>query len=106
MITEKKCVVLGVTGGIAAYKAVDITSMLKKKNLDVNVIMTESATKFVSPLTFQSISQNMVVSNMFEEPKAFEIQHISLAHKADIFLVAPATANIIGKVANGIADDM
>lgn len=68
--------------------------------------MTESATKFVTPLSFQSLSQNMVVTDMFAEPKAFEIQHISLAKRADVFLVAPATANIIGKVANGISDDM
>lgn len=103
---KKYCVCIGVTGGIAAYKALDIVSKLKKHDLDVRVIMTESATKFVSPLTFQSLSQNMVVTDMFAEPKAFEIQHISLAKRADLFLVAPATANIIGKVANGISDDM
>lgn len=103
---KNKCVVLGVTGGIAVYKALDIASMLRKHDIDVNVIMTNSATQFVTPLTFQSISQNMVTTDMFSEPKAWEIQHISLAKKADVFLVAPATANIIGKVANGIADDM
>lgn len=103
---DKKCVVLGVTGGIACYKALDVASMLRKKDVEVNVIMTKSATEFVTPLTFQSISQNRVVCDMFEEPKAWEIQHISLAKKADVLLVAPATANIIGKVANGIADDM
>lgn len=101
-----KTVVIGVSGGIAVYKALDIISALRKKNIDVRVIMTESASKFVNPLTFQSLSQNMVVTDMFSEPKAFEIQHISLAQKADLMLVAPATANIIGKVANGIADDM
>lgn len=106
MTKNSHCVVLGVTGGIAAYKALDIISALKKKDIEVNVIMTKSAKEFVSPLTFQTLSQNIVVSDMFEEPKAFEIQHISLAKKADILLVAPATANIIGKVANGIADDM
>lgn len=106
MTKNSYCVVLGVTGGIAAYKAIDIISDLKKKDIEVNVIMTRSAKEFVSPLTFQTLSQNIVVSDMFEEPKAFEIQHISLAKKADIILVAPATANIIGKVANGIADDM
>lgn len=103
---NKRCVCIGVSGGIAAYKALDIVSALRKKDIDVRVIMTESATKFVTPLTFQSLSQNMVATDMFAEPKAFEIQHISLAKRADIFLVAPATANIIGKVANGIADDM
>lgn len=102
----KKNVVLGVSGGIAVYKALEIVSLFVKKDINVNVIMTESATKFVTPLSFQSLSQNMVTCDMFAEPKAWEIQHISLAEKADVFLVAPATANIIGKVANGIADDM
>lgn len=105
-MNNKRCVCVGVSGGIAAYKALDVVSALRKKDIDVRVIMTESATKFVTPLPFQSLSQNMVVTDMFAEPKAFEIQHISLAKKADVFLVAPATANIIGKVANGIADDM
>ena len=103
---NKKCVCIGVSGGIAAYKALDVVSALRKMDIDVRVIMTESATKFVTPLPFQSLSQNMVVTDMFAEPKAYEIQHISLAKRADVFLVAPATANIIGKVANGIADDM
>lgn len=101
-----KCVVIGVTGGIAVYKALDVISALRKKDIEVHVIMTESASKFVNPLTFQSISQNIVVTDMFAEPKAWEIQHISLAQKADLMLVAPATANIIGKISNGIADDM
>jgi phosphopantothenoylcysteine decarboxylase / phosphopantothenate---cysteine ligase len=105
-MNNKRCVCIGVSGGIAVYKALDVVSALRKKDIDVRVIMTESATKFVTPLPFQSLSQNMVVTDMFAEPKAFEIQHISLAKKADVFLVAPATANIIGKVANGIADDM
>ena len=102
----KKNVVLGVSGGIAVYKALEITSLLIKKNINVNVIMTENATKFVTPLSFQSLSQNVVTCDTFQEPKVWEIQHISLAEKADVLLVAPATANIIGKVANGIADDM
>ncbi|NFT06801.1 MULTISPECIES: bifunctional phosphopantothenoylcysteine decarboxylase/phosphopantothenate--cysteine ligase CoaBC [Clostridium] len=102
----KKCVVLGVSGGIAVYKALEIVSLLRKQDIEVRVIMTKSATEFVTPLSFQSLSQNMVIYDMFSEPKAWEIQHISLAEKADVFLVAPATANIIGKVANGIADDM
>lgn len=103
---KKKCVVVGVTGGIAVYKALDVISALRKKGVDVRVIMTKHAMEFVNPITFQAISQNMVTTDMFEEPKAWEIQHISLAKRADVFLVAPATANIIGKVANGIADDM
>ncbi|MEG2353305.1 MAG: bifunctional phosphopantothenoylcysteine decarboxylase/phosphopantothenate--cysteine ligase CoaBC [Clostridium sp.] len=102
----KKNVVVGVTGGIAGYKALDVISRLKKHDIDVQVIMTKSAQKFVTPLSFQALSQNMVITDMFEEPKAWEIQHISLAKKADLFIVVPATANIIGKVASGIADDM
>lgn len=103
---ENKCIVLGVSGGIAVYKALDVVSRLKKHDIDVRVIMTESATEFVTPLSFQSLSQNQVIVDMFAEPKAFEIQHISLAKRADLMLIVPATANIIGKVANGIADDM
>lgn len=99
-------VVVGVSGGIAVYKALDVISKLKKQGINVHVIMTKAACEFVTPLSFQSLSQNMVVKDMFEEPKAFEIQHISLAKKADLLVVVPATANIIGKVANGIADDM
>lgn len=103
---ENKKVVIGVSGGIAVYKSLDIISTLRKHNVEVKVIMTESATEFVSPITFQSLSQNLVAVDMFSEPKAFEIQHISLAHWADLMVIVPATANIIGKVANGIADDM
>ncbi len=103
---KDKNIVLGVTGGIAAYKAVDVVSRLRKKCANVDVIMTKSATEFVAPLTFQSLSQNYVTVDMFEEPKTWDVEHIALAKKADLFLIAPATANIIGKVANGIADDM
>ncbi|MBV4426774.1 bifunctional phosphopantothenoylcysteine decarboxylase/phosphopantothenate--cysteine ligase CoaBC [Clostridium tyrobutyricum] len=102
----KKTVVVGVTGGIAVYKALDVISKLKKKNFDIHVVMTKSAMEFVTPLTFQTISQNIVNSDMFSEPRAWEIQHISLAKKADLMLIVPATANIIGKVASGIADDL
>ncbi|OPJ56903.1 bifunctional phosphopantothenoylcysteine decarboxylase/phosphopantothenate--cysteine ligase CoaBC [Alkalithermobacter paradoxus] len=101
-----KNIVIGITGGIAVYKSCDIVSRLKKLNANVNVIMTKSAAEFVAPLTFQSLSQNYVVVDMFEEPKTWDIEHISLAQKADLFLIAPATANIIGKIANGLADDM
>lgn len=103
---KNKTVVIGVSGGIAVYKACDVVSRLKKLNANVHVIMTKSATEFVAPLTFQSLSQNYVISDMFEEPKTWDVEHISLAKKADVFLVAPATANVIGKIANGIADDM
>ncbi len=101
-----KTVVLGVSGGIAVYKACDVVSKLRKEDINVNVIMTKHATEFVSALTFQSLSQNPVATNMFEPVANWDIEHISLAKKADIFLIAPATANIIAKIANGIADDM
>ncbi len=97
---------LGVSGGVAAYKACEIVSRLRKLGANVDVIMTESATKFVAPLTFQSLSLNKVTVDMFDEPKYWEIGHIALAKKADLFLIAPATANVIGKLACGIADDM
>ena len=106
MIMNNKKVLLGVSGGIAVYKALEVISRLKKKGIEVKVIMTKSATEFVTPLSFQSLSENPVVIDMFDEPKAWEIQHISLAKWADLVVVVPATANIIGKVANGIADDM
>ena len=101
-----KSVILGVCGGIAAYKVVEVASRLRKLDVEVNVIMTESAIKFVTPLTFQSISHNSVITDMFEEPAEWDIKHISLARKADLIVIAPATANIIGKIANGIADDI
>jgi len=103
---NKKSVVIGVTGGIAVYKALDVISRLKKENVEVYVIMTKAAIEFVNPISFQTLSQNIVICDMFEEPKAWELQHISLAKKADLFVIVPATANIIGKVANGISDDM
>lgn len=101
-----KNIVLGVTGGVAVYKACDIVSRLKKLDANVDVIMTKSAMEFVKPQAFQALSQNLVVTDLFETPRYWDIEHISLAQKADILLVAPATANIIGKVANGIADDI
>lgn len=101
-----KNIVVGVTGGIAAYKAADVVSRLKKLGANVYVIMTKHSTEFIKPLTFQSISQNYVVTDMFEDPKTWDVEHISLAKRADCFLIVPATANIIGKVAHGIADDM
>jgi phosphopantothenoylcysteine decarboxylase/phosphopantothenate--cysteine ligase len=103
---EGKNIVLGVSGGIAVYKAVEVVSRLKKQGAEIDVIMTENAVQFVSPLTFRSISHRPVVTDMFEEPVTWDVQHISLACKADLFVIAPATANVIGKIANGIADDM
>jgi len=101
-----KELVLGVTGSIAAYKAAEIANILTKDNINVNVIMTEAATKFVTPLTFQTLTKNKVYTDMFEEIDYSDVKHISLAKKADCFVIAPATANIIGKIASGIADDM
>ena len=97
---------LGVTGSIAAYKAVDLASRLTKLGASVNVIMTQNATRLLAPLTFQSISRNPVVVDMFAEAANWQPKHISLADRADILVVAPATANIIAKLAHGIADDM
>lgn len=103
---NKKTVVIGVCGGIAVYKVLDIISALKKKDVNIHVIMTKAAQEFVSPLSFQTMSRNLVSLDMFVEPKAWEIQHISLAQKADVMLIVPATANFIGKMSNGIADDL
>lgn len=103
---KNKTIVLGVTGGIAAYKAVELVSRLKKLGANVHVIMTKAATKFVTPLTFQTLSQNVVSVDTFQSIKYWEVEHISLAQQADLFVVAPASANMIGKIANGIADDM
>ena len=103
---KDKTVVIGVSGGIAVYKTLDVVSRLRKLGVYDNVIMTKSSTKFVTPLSFQSLSQNYVVCDMFEDPKTWDVEHISLAKRADVFLIAPATANVIGKIANGIADDM
>ena len=101
-----KSIVIGVSGGIACYKAAEVVNALVKKGHHVDVIMTDSAQKFVAPLTFQTLSQNKVITDMFELPERWDVQHISLAKKADIFAVVPATANVIGKIAGGIADDM
>jgi len=102
---NKKNVVIGVTGGIAAYKACELVSRLVKKNINVVVVMTKSATEFVAPYTFMTLSGNKVITDMFEIPQNFEVEHISVAKQADLFVVVPATANIIGKIAAGIADD-
>ncbi|MGL4998818.1 bifunctional phosphopantothenoylcysteine decarboxylase/phosphopantothenate--cysteine ligase CoaBC [Cetobacterium sp.] len=101
-----KNILIGVTGGIAAYKSANIISILKKKGYNVKVIMTESATNIITPQTLETLSRNRVVTDMWERNHQVEVEHISLAEWADVFLIAPATFNIIGKVANGIADDM
>jgi len=101
-----KTIILGVTGSIAAYKAVDIAGQLARSDATVNVIMTEAAAEFVAPLTFQTIARRPVITEMFELDSESKIQHISLAEAADVIVIAPATANIIAKLAAGIADDM
>jgi phosphopantothenoylcysteine decarboxylase / phosphopantothenate---cysteine ligase len=105
MLTNKN-VIIGICGGISAYKVVDVVSKLKKLNANVTVIMTKNATKFVSPLTLRAISHEPVITDMFAEPDNWDTEHISLAQKADLFVIAPATANILGKIAGGVADDM
>ena len=101
-----KSVVLGVTGGIAAYKACEVVSRLRKMGADVYVIMTKNATEFVTPLTFETLSNHPVVTDTFARPETWEVEHIALAKRADVFAIAPATANILAKMAHGIADDM
>lgn len=103
---QGKTIVLGVSGGIAAFKAASLASALSKKGADVHVIMTESARQFITPLTFQSLTKHPVVTDIFTEPDPSELAHIALADKADLIVIAPTTANVIGKVAHGIADDM
>ncbi len=106
MLLRDKNVVLCVTGGIAAYKAADLTSKLRHEGAEVKVLMTESATKFIAPMTFETLSSNRVVTDTFDRDFAFEVEHVSLAKAADVFVIAPATANVIAKIAHGIADDM
>lgn len=101
-----KEVLLGVTGSIAAYKAADIANQLTKANKNVNTIMTKAATQFITPLTFESLTKNKVYTDMFDDMYYPDVRHISLAKRADCVVIAPATANIIGKIASGIADDM
>lgn len=100
-----KNIILGITGSIAAYKSAEITSQLVKLGANVKVIMTKSATRFISPLTLATLSRNKVITDLFELPDSYEVEHINLADRADILLIAPATANIISKIACGIADD-
>ncbi len=101
----QKCVLVGVSSSIAAYKSVQLVSDLLKKGYDVEVMMTKNATKFITPLTFSSLTKHKTVYEMFEDDIDYDIKHISLAKKADVLIIAPATANVIAKLANGIADD-
>lgn len=105
-ILQGKTVLLGVTGSIAAYKAATLTSILLKMGADVHVVMTRNATKFIAPLTFSTYTKNKVCIDTFDENFEYQVGHISLAEKADVAIIAPATANVIAKLANGIADDM
>lgn len=101
-----KTVVLGVTGSIAAYKIANLASLLVKQHADVNVIMTKNATNFINPITFETLTGNKCLVDTFDRNFQFNVEHVALAKRADIFMVAPASANVIGKMANGIADDM
>ena len=101
-----KTIVLGVTGGIAAYKSANLASMLVKLNADVHVIMTHNATHFITPMTFETLTNNKCIVDTFDRNFSFDVKHVSLAKKGDLFVVAPCTANVIGKLAHGICDDM
>ena len=106
MDLKGKCVLLGVSGGIAAYKMANVASALRKLGADVEVIMTRNATQFITPITFETLTGHKCMVDTFDRDFKFEVTHISLAKKADVILVAPATANVIAKMAHGIADDM
>ncbi|MBR7147454.1 MAG: bifunctional phosphopantothenoylcysteine decarboxylase/phosphopantothenate--cysteine ligase CoaBC [Firmicutes bacterium] len=101
-----KTILLGVTGSIAAYKAANLTSLLKKRGCDVHVIMTKNATNFINPITFETLTEHKCLIDTFDRNFQYNVEHIALAKKADGVLIAPASANVIGKMANGIADDM
>jgi phosphopantothenoylcysteine decarboxylase/phosphopantothenate--cysteine ligase len=101
-----KTIVLGVTGSIAAYKTANLASMLVKQNASVHVIMTQNATNFITPMTFETLTGNKCIVDTFDRNFNFEVKHVSLAKKADLFLIAPCSANVIGKLAAGICDDM
>ena len=101
-----KTVVLGVTGSIAAYKTANLARMLTKLHCDVQVIMTQNAAQFINPITFETITQNKCLMDTFDRNFQYSVEHVALAKKADIVMIAPASANVIGKIANGIADDM
>ena len=106
MMLKGKTVLIGVSGGIAAYKTAYLVSRLKKEGAEVHVIMTENACQFISPLTFETLSGQKCIVDTFDRNHVFEVEHVELAKKADVFMIAPATANVIAKTANGLADDM
>ena len=103
---EGKTVLLGVTGSIAAYKIASLASALKKRHADVHVLMTENATNFINPITFETLTGNKCLVDTFDRNFQFQVEHVSIAKKADVVMIAPASANVIGKLAHGIADDM
>ena len=103
---EGNTIVLGVTGGMAAYKSANLASMLIKLHADVHVIMTQNATKFITPMTFETLTNNKCIVDTFDRNFSFDVKHVSLAKRGDLFVVAPCTANVIGKLAHGICDDM
>ena len=103
---QGKTVVLGVTGSIAAYKIANLASMLVKLHADVHVIMTQNATNFINPITFETLTSNKCLVDTFDRNFQYNVEHVALAQRADIFMVAPASANVIGKIVGGIADDM
>lgn len=105
-MTKEKNIILGVTASIALYKACDLLRRLKDENFTVNVVMTEESEELIKPIVFQSLSGTKVYRGLFQMPEAWDIEHISLAKKADLVLIAPATANIIGKLSCGICDDL
>jgi phosphopantothenoylcysteine decarboxylase/phosphopantothenate--cysteine ligase len=105
-LSQIKTIILGITGGIAAYKSVEIVRLFQKEKVDTHVVMTHNAKQFISPLTLQTISGNPVYFELFTEPNTVEALHISLAKKAHLLLIAPASANIISKFASGLADDL
>ncbi len=105
-MVKRKLVVLGVSASIAIYKGCELVRRLQDEGCDVTVVMTPEAAQLISPVVFQSLSGNRVYSEMFDEPDAWEVEHVSLARKAGLILIAPATANTIGKIAGGICDDL
>ena len=103
---KNKTILLGVTGSIAAYKIANLASALKKLHADVHVLMTKNATNFINPITFESLTGNKCLVDTFDRNFQFQVEHVSIAKKADVVMIAPASANVIGKIAHGIADDM
>ena len=106
MMLKDKTILLGVTGGIAAYKSAMLASRLVKTGACVHVIMTQNATNFINPITFETLTRNKCIVDTFDRNFEFKVEHVALAQKADVIMVAPATANVIAKLAHGLADDM